>query len=778
MLDHAKRYAALGWPVFRLTGYKTPLKGSHGFKDATVDANVIDAWWGGGGRVCNIGLATGMGAAPVVVDADGEVGLAELKALAKAHGGLPRTLAARTGNGWHFYFMAPSAPRGGDAGPGGERVVLKSHNAPRTHKGAPGIDLKGVGGYVVLPPSVNARTDAVYQWVNWGVPIAEMPAWLVDYWLARRAARKAGAGANGLHRGPFRGMGTIPAWCAARERSAAGRALQGIIAGELPSFLQALRRLDANCGYDQWFRIGASIFDFDAGELGLTLFKKWSASAPGYREEADEVACEAKWREYGLEREAGAPVITKATVYGLARDAKGGDSHTPVGPEQNHTGNKTQPAVSDVLEPQADDVFGDGADRLGAGGKVNGHPPSGGLPAVFTHAHIADIHFPDVNADGEPTGTTTNAGCAVRGLGIICRKDVFHEKMMVGGQAIDQWGGDLSDDAVVMARKVVKHAYGFDPGEKNMRDALVQLCLEHQFNPVVDYLDALEWDGVERIGRWVVDYLGAEDTALNKEFGRLMLIAAVRRARRPGTKFDQIIVLEGKEGTNKSTALKILSGEDNFSDQNILTASDREQQEAVCGVWIYEIAELAGMRRADIERVKQFASRTEDRARPAYGRLRIDRKRQCVFVGTTNKDVYLQSETGNRRFWSIATGHIDIVKLRAARDQLWAEAAHMERRGELIELNAQFWDAVGEIQDARRESEPWAELIGRFLAGKEGAGETSVTQILQVGLRFEPAQINQVAQNRVARVLRDMKWERYQKRVGDAREWHYRAKRP
>src|SRR5262249_4498604 len=152
------------------------------------------------------------------------------------------------------------------------------------------------------------------------------------------------------------------------------------------------------------------------------------------------------------------------------------------------------------------------------------------------------------------------------------------------------------------------------------------LCLEHPFNPVIDYLAALAWDGTERIGRWVIDYLGCPDEPIGRAFGRLMLIAAVRRARHPGTKFDQIIVLEGVEGTGKSTALRILAGDDNFSDQRILGVSEREQQEALQGVWIHEIADLAGMRRTEVEAIKAFASKTEDRARPAYGRFRVDTK--------------------------------------------------------------------------------------------------------------------------------------------------------
>src|SRR5262249_42139265 len=154
------------------------------------------------------------------------------------------------------------------------------------------------------------------------------------------------------------------------------------------------------------------------------------------------------------------------------------------------------------------------------------------------------------------------------------------------------------------------------------------------------------WDGKKRIDTWVIIYLDCKDTPLNRAIGRLVLIAACRRARQPGCKFDNITVLEGPEGTNKSTAIRILAGDENFSDQSILGASDKEVQEQLEGIWMHENADLAGMVRAEVERVKAFASRQVDRARPAYGRVREDRQRRSIEWGTTNNKEYLLGQTG------------------------------------------------------------------------------------------------------------------------------------
>ena len=165
----------------------------------------------------------------------------------------------------------------------------------------------------------------------------------------------------------------------------------------------------------------------------------------------------------------------------------------------------------------------------------------------------------------------------------------------------------------------------------------------------------------------------------------------------------------------KSTSILTLAGVENFSDQTILTASDKEQQALVRGVWIFEIADLAGMRRGEVEKIKAFASRTHDRARPAYGRRRVDAPRRCIFIATTNEDEYLQSQTGNRRFWPVKPGTIDVDALRRDRDQLWAEAADVEAKGGSLMLPQDLWaDATAE-QDERRQHDPWDLRDSRLL---------------------------------------------------------------
>ena len=373
----------------------------------------------------------------------------------------------------------------------------------------------------------------------------------------------------------------------------------------------------------------------------------------------------------------------------------------------------------------------------------------------------AEIHWPDVTLDKHgrhPKKTYRNARVAIQALGITCRYDEFHDRMLVGGEPINQWAGELSDAANAILRQMVVECFGFDPGKDNIADATNALCLENRFDPVIDYLNSRKWDGTPRLETWLSTYLGAADTPLNREIGRLTLVAAVRRVRQPGCKFDQIPVLEGPEGTNKSTAIAILAGQENFSDQTILTERDKEQQELLRGVWIYEIADLAGMKRSEVEKVKAFATRSHDRAPPAYGRRRIDAPRRGILVGTTNDHEYLKSETGNRRFWPVRTGTIDIEALRRDRDQLWAEAAEIEKQGGSLVLPRELWAEAAAIQDERRQHDPWDDILANVNGALYGDEEWIKAQELLGILGVTADRATSEIYKRLKRVMGRLGW--------------------
>ena len=259
--------------------------------------------------------------------------------------------------------------------------------------------------------------------------------------------------------------------------------------------------------------------------------------------------------------------------------------------------------------------------------------------------------------------------------------------------------------------------FGFDMKDAATRDAVMSLALDHCFDPVRDMLDQAQgnYDGVKRLDRMAVDYFNCADTPLNRAIVRKTMIAAVRRVRHPGCKFDNISVMESDEGWKKSTAWRVLAGDDNFSDASILGHGAREVQEQLADVWVHENADLAGMRKAEVEMVKAFASRQSDDARPAYGHFLKKQKRHSIEVGTTNSDEYLQSQTGNRRFWPLKLlAPLDIEMLKRDRLQLWGEAAKYESAGESIVLDKALWPKVGEEQEKRRVKDPWEDILNNI----------------------------------------------------------------
>ena len=325
------------------------------------------------------------------------------------------------------------------------------------------------------------------------------------------------------------------------------------------------------------------------------------------------------------------------------------------------------------------------------------------------------IKFRDVTAKGKPCPSLANAVIAIKALGIEVRQDVFHNRTIVkhNNAVATVQEGFLTDDTVGAIRSLINNTYQLDCGRDHTFDAIKEIARDHAFDPVLDYLAECQgkWDGKKRIDTWVIDYLGCEDTPLNREIGGLMLIASVRRARVPGCKFDPICVLEGPEGANKSTAIRVLADDENFSDQSVLSVSDREAQEQLEGVWLHELADLTGLKKAEVEKVKASASRQVDRARPAYGRVREDRPRRNTQWATTNDDAYLASQTGNRRFWPLLVGRIDVEALRRDRDQLWGEAAALEAKDASIVLDPALWPAAAEEQEKRRIRDTWEDVI-------------------------------------------------------------------
>ena len=218
--------------------------------------------------------------------------------------------------------------------------------------------------------------------------------------------------------------------------------------------------------------------------------------------------------------------------------------------------------------------------------------------------------------------------------------------------------------------------FGMRMAERTVFRAVAEAASTWQVHPVLDYLLALPaWDGVPRVERLWMDYLGEPDREYLRETARQFLCGAIARLYHPGHKFDYVPIISGRQGLRKSTFVSTLFGADWTGELTVGLVTDKDSVEQMLGKWCLELAELASLQYSEIEAQKAFVSRTEDRVRLAYDRRQQTFRRQCVFVGTSNEFEYLK-DTENRRYWplQVLVDEIDTDRLARERDQIWAEA--------------------------------------------------------------------------------------------------------
>lgn len=250
-------------------------------------------------------------------------------------------------------------------------------------------------------------------------------------------------------------------------------------------------------------------------------------------------------------------------------------------------------------------------------------------------------------------------------------------------------------------RNYMEIHYGVVGGNK-IEDSLALTFEQKGFHPVKDFLNSVQWDNRNRLDSLLIDYFGAEDTLYSREAIRKTLVGAVARIFKPGIKFDLVLTLVGAQGTGKSTFISKLGK--GWSSDSFSTVNGKEAFEQLQGAWLIEMAELAALRKAEVEAVKHFISKQVDTFRPAYGKTSESYARQCVFFGTTNKNSFLKDPTGNRRFMPIDVRpeHISksVFNMKEEEiDQIWAEAVVAYKQGEALYLSAEA-EALARIEQA------------------------------------------------------------------------------
>jgi predicted P-loop ATPase len=297
----------------------------------------------------------------------------------------------------------------------------------------------------------------------------------------------------------------------------------------------------------------------------------------------------------------------------------------------------------------------------------------------------------------------------------------------------------------------------------------VDICAyECRFHPVSDYLNELEWDGTARIEGLFPTYFDSDDTEYTKAIGAMFLVSMVARIFAPGCKADHLPVIEGPQGILKSAACRVLGGEW-FSDNLPDITAGKDASQHLRGKWLIEVSEMHAMNRAEAAQLKAFITRTTERYRPAYGRKEVVEPRQCVFVGTTNRDTYLRDETGGRRFWPIKARTINIDRLQSDRDQLLAEAVVRYREGATWWPDKDFErQHIMPEQAERYEADVWEETISTYLRSKT---RITVGQVAREALHIENQRIGTADQRRIAAALEQLGWKRQKQSWDGKRYW-------
>lgn len=333
--------------------------------------------------------------------------------------------------------------------------------------------------------------------------------------------------------------------------------------------------------------------------------------------------------------------------------------------------------------------------------------------------------------------------------------------------AAPPWGGVLgewsdSDDLRLMYWLSQQLHLNVKPD--TVAQAVKKVADDSPYHPVRRYLNGLRWDGRGRLTHWLYSYLGVDLSQYSMAVSLKWMVSAVARVMRPGCKADGVMILYGSQGRGKSTALKILS--DPWFIDTPLPIGQKDAYEMIRGCWISELGELDSLNKVEATSAKTFFSSSADRYRPSYGRHAITAPRQCVFAGSTNHFVHLKDPTGNRRFWSVSVGNIDLDALARDKDQLWAEAFECFQERMPWHVDGSERAPFEEEQEKHRLSDPFEEEIVTWLDAANSALKNDFTsgEILRDCLKVPAERLTPQLQSRVVAILERLGFARVRPR--------------
>ncbi len=734
--DTLYSYVNLGFPVVPIWGTKNGIclchlkercdKGSgkhpnpklapNGFKNATLDTKIISDWIRRYPE-SNWGIATGCrlknGKFLVVLDVDprsgGDDSLFEIE---QRYGKLPITPTQLTGGGGYHYLFA-------------SETEIQSSTL------GPGLDLKGLGGYVLVDPSLHT-SGRQYTWdIAYDIAdteIADAPSWLV----------KGGT--------------------KYKDRPAPdGDTARDTLLGE--AFFLA-ERLGVPLQNGDYAVICPWADKHSDGrgrgkDNSTVILKPAGGSNFGGFKCLHGHCTERKWVE-----------VLNALPEGCVQAAK--KKHPPI------TVVAPVPKV-EKDEPVTEDPKQDEVEKFNAGLKFNISKKTGLSKLSVDLVNISDI------LKGHPKGwKSSRDNRSVLRWNEYTSDCIFLDKppYFDGDEYHNTEAGvQVAEEDITAMRKWFIRFYDVDVKKDMMIDSMLSVAKQNSFHPVRDWLKTIEWDGIPRLDSWLHTYLGVRtDLEYASLVGKWWMLSAVARAMKPGCKADYVLVLQGPQGIGKSTALNVLASTRWFSDTPFEIGS-KDSYVVLRGKWIVELPELeAILRSKESGDAKAFFSSPEDTYRPPYGKTVISVPRSCIFAGTVNVDFFLSDNTGNRRYWPVRCTVIDLESLRRDREQLWAEAVALYLKGDKWWPETEAHRSLCEVQqDARREPDTWLSVVATWLESDEAKflldnkGYWTIDDVGVKALGFKEHQLERRHQYRIGSILDEIGLFRIRPRIGNKR---------
>ena len=393
-------------------------------------------------------------------------------------------------------------------------------------------------------------------------------------------------------------------------------------------------------------------------------------------------------------------------------------------------------------------------------------------PALFTSlCQIWDFQNFQTTDKGTIIKNGKNTVLALKKLGIEMKFNDFSKDVVLSKEN-GPWRKLDSDDYGDLFCDI-EHNFGWLPNKDTFFLYLDYLARKKKFNPVIEYLESVTWDGSERLETWLIEYGGIEDNEYTRAVCSLTLKAAVARVFYPGCKFDEMLVLESEiQGKSKGSAIEALCPKDEyFTDSFSLDGTIDKVIEGTRGKWLVEASDLDGMTPSKVNRLKAMMSRRVDGPiRLAYKRGTTEVPRQFIFFGTTNSTEYLTDVTGNRRFWPIRlTKAIDVEGLKKIKDLLWAEAvfklkettegkkgsALKEAVRSFIKLDEKLWETAAKHQEERLIYDPWIDILEPYFNDENLFYALRIHELWKL-LHMTPRDVSMTASYRIGGVLRTL----------------------